>query len=131
MHGCEYLMKVDASNRGIGCQLFQKQPIPFKPEFVGDLSEADGLKLMQMALDAGIQDIRSTRRADVRPTGEKKVCSIELLTTDSNELRALGMELYKLVKAKIPELDVDPGVLSIQCNYNQKMRVTRGFGYNT
>ena len=33
------------------------------------------------------------------------------------------MELYKLLKAKIPELDVDPGVLSIQCNYNQKMRV--------
>ena len=43
MHGCEYLMKVDASNKGIGCQLFQKQPIPFKPEFVGTLSEAEGL----------------------------------------------------------------------------------------
>ena len=79
------------------------------------------MHVLSMALLAGVQHMKNHKRADIKPAGDEFVRSVDLLTGDNEKFHQLGHIVDNLLKSKIPGYADEPGKLSIQCNYNQRM----------
>jgi len=76
------------------------------PQYVGDLKPEQANLLQYLLTKAGLFDVKSTHRANVRPEGETHVCSVDLLGPTSNEgFKKAARVLCNLCKQQIPGFD--------------------------
>ena len=93
-----------------------------RPRHVGRLSQLDEKRILELSLTLQVDKVKNYSRADIRPDGDKHVCSIDILASKNKKrFNSLTQAIFDALKRCVPNFD-SSDYDSIQCNCNQLMK---------